>query len=60
MKTSNLCPASILMICMVLLGCFAFMFSTSQNQVIAAALITGISFVFFCLIQWCNNAANKF
>jgi len=60
MKTSNLCPASLIMICTILLSCFAFLFSTSKTQEIAATLICGISFTFFCLIQWINNSVNKF
>ncbi len=60
MNSKNLCPASLFMICMILLSCFAFMFSKTQPQYIAATFSCGISFVFFCLIQWCNNAANKY
>jgi hypothetical protein len=60
MKNSTLCPASLLMIIGVLLSCFAFLFSKSETQVFAAAIICGVCFSFFLLIQWCNNAANKF
>ena len=59
MKTSNLCPASVIMICMILLSCFAFLLSTSKTQEIAATLICGTSFLVFCAIQWVNSASDK-
>jgi hypothetical protein len=60
MKNSNLCPASLIMVMAILLSCFAFLFSKTETQYFAAAIICGISFTFFCLIQWVNNSVNKF
>lgn len=59
-KETNLCPASLLMACAVLLSCFAFMFSTSQTQQIASSVICAIASTFFFLIRWVNNSVNKF
>jgi hypothetical protein len=59
MNTKNICPASFIMIFMILLSCFAFMFSTSRNQQIAASFICLTSFLVFLAIQWVNSASDK-
>jgi hypothetical protein len=59
MNTKNLCPASLIMICMILLSCFAFLFSTTETQYFAAAIICGTCSLVFLAIQWGNSASDK-